>query len=146
MHGRSIRTKPVMIAMVVVLSVLAGCSVGKPPLPVIKAGKTQITAYQSSYCWGNTCADYPDPEAMLKDDPATVVTSGADVSITFKNSPSTMTVQQFKDGKPTEVPLAKGKLTAPTEKGVYYYGVSAWWGRGKLSKGSTSVAFAIEIK
>ncbi|MDQ0111130.1 hypothetical protein [Paenibacillus harenae] len=148
MHKRSLRAALTLIATAMVLSVLAGCSVGKPPLPVVKAGKTQIKAYQSSYCWGNTCADYADPESMLKDEPAIEVSSGADISIAFKNrsKPSTMTVKQFKDGQPTDVPFAKGKITAPTEKGVYYYGVSAWWRKGKLSKGSTSAAFAIEIK
>ncbi len=137
------------IAWVMLVFVLAGCSGGsEPPLATIKEGKTDIKAYQSSYCWGNVCADYADAETMLKDEPATVVNSGAAISIAFKISakPSTVSLTQFKDGRPTEVPFSKGKMTAPTETGVYYYNVFASWGNGKLTKGDTSAAFAIEIK
>jgi hypothetical protein len=129
-----------------------GVEIGKaPPLPKVVSENTVIPITQSSYCWGKLgCADYVGGKPMLKGKTPTIVTAESNIKISFdyKPAPSQLNVQQFKNDKTVEVPLKDGYFNAPIEKGVYYYGISAYWKTddGKYSEGDTSSVFAIEIK
>jgi hypothetical protein len=129
---------------------LVGCSEKTLPIPIVFSEKTEIPVTQSSYCWGKLgCADYAGGKTMLKGKTPTVVTPEANIKISFdyKPGPTQLNVQQFQDDKIVEVPLKDGYFNAPKEKGIYYYGLSAYWKTddGKYSKGDTSSVFVIEV-
>lgn len=122
-----------------------------PPLPSVTSGQIQIPVIQSSYCWGNLgCADYVGGKTMLKGVTPTAVTPEAEitVSFTYKSAPNGLNIQQFSDDKTIQIPLKNGSFNAPKEKGIYYYGISAFWTTedGKYSNGDTSSVFVIEIR
>lgn len=150
MFGMSI----VMVVMVILI--LSGCgAVGKmigssPPQPSIQANGKTIAVYQSSYCWGSTCADYAAPEMMLKDKEADQVTAQAAITFIFKGKqPTEISLSTFRDGIPSEVKITDHAFEAPKEEGIYYYGLSATWLKDKeqrISEGSSSYVFALEVK
>ncbi|WP_409345208.1 hypothetical protein [Paenibacillus sp. MBLB4367] len=122
-----------------------------PPLPSITSGQTQIPVIQSSYCWGNLgCADYAGGKSMLEGVTPSAVTSEADIKVSFayKPVPNELYIQQFGDDTTIQIPLKNGSFNAPKEKGIYYYGISAFWRTddGKYSKGDTSSVFVIEVR
>jgi hypothetical protein len=124
---------------------------GSPPLPIVVSMNTKVPVSQSSYCWGNLgCADYVGGKLMLKGEIPTIVTSEANIKISFdyKPGPTELNVQQLQENKIIEVPLKDGYITAPKENGVYYYNISAFWKTddGKFSTGDTSSVFVIEVK
>lgn len=121
----------------------------KPPLPVIEAEGKVLTVYQSSYCWGSTCADYIGPEEMLKDKPKEQVDASAQITFTFDvKHPTEINLQRFEDGTSTDVKLTDDSFQAPQEPGVYFYNLSAFWmmeGSSTISEGSSSYVFVIEV-
>ncbi|AJY74354.1 hypothetical protein VN24_06910 [Paenibacillus beijingensis] len=58
----------------------------------------------------------------------TLVNAGADIKISFayKPAPSKMYVQRFLEDNAIDVPLKDGHFDAPKERGLYYYGISAF--------------------
>ncbi|MFC5405441.1 DUF3221 domain-containing protein [Cohnella soli] len=133
----------------------------KPPLPSVVAGQTAITVMQSSYCWSgqavngqvkSECADYASPAGMLKDKPTTKVAPGATIEFAFATKPPTASethVSLFEtDGSVVDVKLDGDSFVAPTEPGIYYFGLSVWWMKDvekRISENSSSYAFAIEV-
>lgn len=87
---------------------------------------------------------------MFKGITPTAVISEADILVSFayKPEPNELSIQQFGDDKTIQIPLKNGSFSAPKEKGIYYYGISAFWTTddGKYSKGDTSSVFVIEVK
>lgn len=131
-----------LLIMAAIAALLAGCMFGDPPLPKVAAGKTKIPVTRSSYCWVNKCVDYVAPQEQLEDNTPTIVERGANIKITYSGSkPKTLSVKRSGDGSFTDVPVANGAIHAPTEPGIYYYLVSAWWKRG-----DSSGSFVIEVK
>ncbi len=140
-----------VIVFIVFVSILAGCSEKTPPVPKVVSEKTHIPVTQSSYCWGKLgCADYAGGKTMLRDKIPTVVAPGSNIKVSFdyKPAPTQVAVQQFQDEQTVDVPLKDGSFKAPKEKGVYYYGLSAYWttDNGKYSRGDTSSVFVIEVR
>ncbi|MCD7034438.1 hypothetical protein LRR81_09330 [Metabacillus sp. GX 13764] len=78
----------------------------------------------------------------------TAVSPNAPVSIKFnyKPAPFKMYLQQFPDEQGVNIPLKKGSFQAPSERGIYYYMVSAYWKKKEGSGGDTSAGFVIEVK
>lgn len=139
-----------LFSIIIVGAVLAGYAGGfiggKPPLPKVTADGDRIPVSQSSYCWGNTCADYMDAKSMLEDKLKTAVSPGTAINISYKGvlrfDPNQLHVtQQDSDGSFSEVKLDGKTFSAPMEPGVYYYAVSGWWKRG-----SSSGVFALEVE
>jgi len=116
-----------------------------PPLPTVTSKETQIRVIQSSYCWGNLgCADYVGGKTMLEWIIPTVVTPEGDIKVLFNNKPepNRLNILQFVDDKTTmQIQMKNGSFNAPKEKGIYYYGISAFF-----SKGDTSSVFVIEVR
>lgn len=87
---------------------------------------------------------------MLKGTIPTVVTPEADIKVSFayKPAPNELSVHQFDDDKIKQIPMKNGSFIAPKEKGIYYYGISAFWRTddGKYSRGDTSSVFVIEVR
>ncbi|EFM11956.1 hypothetical protein PaecuDRAFT_1564 [Paenibacillus curdlanolyticus YK9] len=155
--------RAVLIALIALLYILAGCSAKATsgskqalddkivPAPTIVAGTSIIPSTQSTYCWGKLgCADYVGGKAMVEGKTPFAVKPESEIHISFEYdpAPSQVSVYQYKDDKTADVPLNEGRFRVPADKGVYYYGVSAYWTTedGKYSKGDTSSVFVIEVK
>ncbi|MBP1993005.1 hypothetical protein [Paenibacillus eucommiae] len=121
-----------------------------PPIPKVTSGTTEIPVVQSSYCWGKLgCADYAGGKAMVEAKSTTVVSPGSSIRVSFdyKPLPTQLIVQQYQNDEIIEIPLSDGYYVVPKERGVYYYGISAFWQSedGKYSKGDISSVFVIEV-
>lgn len=143
-----------LLGIVLVVLMLSACGpVDKlmgPPQPKIVANGKAFTFYQSSYCWGSTCADYAGPEIMLKDKEAEQVAANATITVDFKGKePTELSLSIFREGIPSEVEIVDNSFKAPEAEGIYYYGLSAAWLRNKetrITEGSSSYVFALEVK
>lgn len=144
-----LRSGLVLFAVLIAGALFVACSRGgfigggKPPLPKVTADGISIPVTQSSYCWGNTCADYADAKSMLKDQLKTVIGPGTEIRIAYKGAdPRELHVtQQTSDVSFGEVKPEENSFSAPIEPGIYYYAVSGWW-----KGGSSSGVFAVEVK
>jgi len=87
---------------------------------------------------------------MLQGETPTVVTPGAKIRISFnyRPAPTQLSIQKFQDVKTVEVPFKEGYFNVPEEKGVYYYGISAFWKSddGINSEGDTTLVFFVEVQ
>lgn len=143
--------KIIVIFLIAIICVTAGCSEKAPPLPNVVSGTIEIPVVQSSYSWGKLgCVDYVGGKYMVKGRVPTILPYGADIKIFFnyKPQPSMIHISQYLYDKIIEVPLKNSRIKAPAKKGIYYYGISAFWvtDDGKYSNGNTSSVFAIEVK
>ncbi|OXM12985.1 hypothetical protein [Paenibacillus herberti] len=123
------------------MSVLGGDS--EPPLPQISSESGIIKVYQSSYCWGNVCADYAVPDTMLKDNEPDIVQKGEELTASFPGKdPKEIGLTLFRENKP-EKSSNKGLIfQMPDKPGVYYYEFSGRWASGD----SASYAFKVEVE
>lgn len=143
--------KVITTLLILMIFITTGCSEKAPPLPKVVSGKIEIPVVQSSYCWGKLgCADYVGGKYMVKGKVPTILPSGAYIKIYFnyKPLPSQLNITQFLNDKNIEILMKEGFIKAPIKKGVYYYGISAFWKSedSKYSKGDTSSVFVIEVK
>ena len=139
---------------------LMGCAdiamVGeKPPKVSIEVGNELYETTLGSYCWNgwmnSTCADTAGPIDLLKDTKPIKVKPGEKISfvMNYEPKPSEMDVVQFHENKESKIELTENKITAPTQKGIYYYAYSVWWQDEKdpnVSQGDAFYAFVIEVE
>ncbi len=122
---------------------------GSPPQPLIKAGEKTIKVYQSSYCWGNKCADYISPEEMLKDKHKEQIEANTNITYKFDvKKPTEVTLTRFHNGNLTQDALSDDSFQSPQEAGIYYYSLSAVWLKDKesrITEGSSSYVFVVEV-
>lgn len=137
-----------MFVITALIAIFAGCG-DRPPLPKLKADKTEIPVFLGSYTktsFGRTVnADGPGPDYMLKDVAPTKIKAGTELRITFNDKPSKLVWSLWKDtngGYPKEEDVNSGKLKLPDETGVYKYGLRAEWGKHN----GASYAFAVEVE
>lgn len=135
-------TKAFILALISML-LLAGCMFGDPPLPRVTADGNKVPVSQNSYCWGNKCADYVDAKSQLQEKTPVVVAPGTEMKVRYSGSnPKTLQANmQTEDGTFHEVDIRDGIIAAPSESGIYYYGVHGFWKRG-----SSTGTFKIEVK
>ncbi|MCM3291043.1 hypothetical protein M3661_13000 [Paenibacillus sp. MER 180] len=121
-----------------------------PPQPEVIVNGESIQVYQSSYCWGNTCADYISPEEMLRDKEKETVIANSTIKFRFEGKQPTETnLSKFHNGAHSQVTISENSFQAPGEKGAYYYSLSATWLKDKekrISEGSSSYVFVIEVQ
>ncbi|MDF9841155.1 MULTISPECIES: hypothetical protein [unclassified Paenibacillus] len=124
----------------------------QPPLPVITAGAAAIPAVQSGYCWDYLgCADIAIGAQRYEGMSLTVVQPGERIGIVlnYEPQPSSVVVAAVGDDNAYDpVPLIEGGISAPEEKGVYYYMYFANWTTedGVYTLNQTSAVFAFEVR
>ncbi|MEK3934251.1 hypothetical protein MKY41_02950 [Sporosarcina sp. FSL W7-1349] len=143
---------------VLLLTGLFGCSGKLPPLPMgeppetsIQIGDDTYATKLGTYCWGTKCVDTVGPVEMLGETEPISAKPGETISfeVDHRPGPSAIHVEQFADGNQIEVPAKDNQFPAPTEPGIYYYSIGAWWMDEEdenLSHGDAFYAFKIEVQ
>lgn len=142
---------PIIIVLLVIIGGVFIFNIfknAKPPIPEIYADNQSISATQGSYCWEGImyaqCVDMVYSLEEIAKHPSTIVSPNEKIRITFRNEPIKDTLlvhQQYPEKNASEIKLEKGIFTAPKEKGIYVYTISANWDRG-----SGGFFFNIEVK
>ncbi|SDT24083.1 hypothetical protein SAMN05444162_3524 [Paenibacillaceae bacterium GAS479] len=137
------------VAFILAVVLFSACSVSvlggdsEPPIPQISSESGgSIKVFQSSYCWGNTCADYAAPDSMLKNNEPDIVQRGEELAASFPGKdPKEIGLTSFREQK-LEKSSNKGlTFQMPDKPGVYYYLLSVSWASGD----SASYAFKVKV-
>ncbi|MBM7565209.1 hypothetical protein [Paenibacillus sacheonensis] len=83
------KSLPVIVALALLLS---ACRLGErtihlsdsPPQPLVTANGKAVQVYQSSYCWGDECADYVSAEEMLQDKKKDAIAANATFTFQYE--------------------------------------------------------------
>lgn len=134
---------------------LIGCSNeqlsgGKPPKVFIEIDNELFETTLGTYCWNGTCVDTAGPIELLKGKKPVKVKPGENISFVmdYEPKPNEFHVVEMSENKETEVIVKDNQITAPTQKGVYYYAYGVWWMDEKeenVSKGDAFYAFVLEV-
>lgn len=121
-----------------------------PPLPVVQTANGQAEVIQATYCWRG-CGEYGPARDLIErvGTKPTEVTSGEKitVSLDYDPQPQSFNLSRYIDGKtyPEPVEFKDRSFTAPVEKGVYVYTLSAFWYGGDSSFADSSYAFTLRV-
>ena len=111
-----------------------------------------------SYCWpggatgSGECADKAGPEELLNGKQPIVVQPEAElaIQIDLKRQPDEVALEQVKKDQPINITNFKNmRVTAPKEKGTYFYILQAVWANQKeknISDGDAWYAFHIRVE
>lgn len=143
-----------LFAILIGLS-LMGCSNerlsgGKPPKVFLEIDHEMFEATLGTYCWNGTCIDTAGPIELLEGKKPIIVKSGETVKLVmdFEPKPNEIHVVEMSENEETEVEVKDNQITAPKEKGIYYYSYGAWWMDEKeenVSNGDAFYAFVLEV-
>ncbi|MBP3040734.1 hypothetical protein J9303_14680 [Bacillaceae bacterium Marseille-Q3522] len=131
-----------------------GMTGNEPPEVFIKIGSETFETDLGSYCWdtGNKaiCADTAGPVELLEGKEPVKVKPSEKITFVmdYEPKPNEFHVLQISDKGETEVALKDNQITAPSEKGVYYYSYGVWWmdeEKENVSNGDAFYAFALEV-
>lgn len=114
------------------------------PIPHVKTDGISVPVTEGSYCWEGplsaNCVDkvYANPIEMGKQHEPTDVMPNQTIKITFDKMPTknSLKIERWIEGGSSEkVKLNHSKLHAPSQKGTYFYLITANWeqGDGKYS-------------
>ena len=149
-----------LIVVVILLGLtLMGCSNNgmdgeKPPKVQIEIGDERYETTLGTYCWNGSgdsaCVDTAGPVDLLAGKEPIKVKPGEKISFVmdYELKPNEMTVVQIHDNKESDVVIKGNGITAPTEKGVYYYSYGVWWldeKESNVSQGDASYVFVLEV-
>jgi hypothetical protein len=139
-----------LILFLVLLWTGKAISSNEPPLPSVTVDGKTVNVYRGSYCWSGPtsgmCVDSISPPLLIEHHGKSTakVPPGAILVIEFDDKPLAVSdhANLWQDRRLTaSVALDGNKLTAPMEKGIYIYDISAWW-----EAGSASFVFGIEVE
>ncbi|WP_394217734.1 hypothetical protein [Halobacillus trueperi] len=120
------------------------------PIPTVTTSAgLSLPVTEGSYCWKGPrsaeCVDkvFTDPIEMGKQYEPTKVAPNQKVSVRFGQAPpQEMIIEQWvEDGYVKGIDFERDEVTAPTEKGLYFYYIKAQW-----MEGDGHYAFALEVK
>lgn len=148
-----------LIALVIFTVInLIGCANGviepsgeEPPKAFIEIGNETYETTIGSYCWENTCTDTAGPVELLEGKEPIRVNPGERISFVmdYEPKPNQISVIQINNSKESNVVMKGNRITAPMQKGVYYYSYGVWWMDEKesnLSYGDAFYALTLEVK
>ena len=153
MNKKGVLMKRIFFLLLVVIPLLSGCQFAAhigmdPPTVQIQTATETFQATQSSYCWGNKCADYIGPEEQMDEKTGYIVQPNERITIQMDYQQQKVTdvyVALAQNGKYTDIALIDDQFDAPGEQGEYIYTVSYWW--EDLKEGSSSsYAFKLLVK
>jgi hypothetical protein len=126
----------------------------KPPNVLMKVGNETYETKLGTYCWNNgnngICVDTAGPIELLKDTAPIKVKPGERIKfeMNYKPQPSNFSVIQMNGSESIEISIKDNQITAPNEKGIYYYSYGVWWmdeDSENVSNGDAFYAFVIEV-
>lgn len=133
-------------------------SENKPPDTDIEVDHKQYDTILGAYCWDyrtsndnreDECVDVAGPVELLADEEPIAVNPGEHMTLIIddERKPDDVQLSQMKNDEETDIEIDDNQLTAPEEKGIYYYDYDvSWVADGDQSHGDVSYAFVIEVK
>ncbi|KJD42840.1 hypothetical protein [Paenibacillus terrae] len=123
---------------------------GKPPKVQIQIDKRMYKTKLGTYCWTTSCVDSAGPVELLKGKEPIPVKPGDAVKflMNYEPQPNKFHVDQFYEGRLTEVLLKENSFKVPTEKGTYFYSYGVWWMDEDIenqSRGDAFYHFALKV-
>lgn len=141
------------IVLIAGLLILGSFLIGpntEPSVPVIKAGKVDISSTRGSYCWkgpfSGTCVDKALSSSMdmAREYKPVEVAPNSKIKIHLKKEPiqGSLTAERWTDEKNSQTAeISNGEFIVPNQSGIYAYHIFARW-----KNGDASYAFLIEVK
>lgn len=129
-----------------------------PPKVTVEVDGENYETELGSYCWpggatgSGECADKAGPEELLNGKQPIVVQPEAElaIQIDLKRQPDEVALEQVKKDQPINITNFKNmRVTAPKEKGTYFYILQAVWANQKeknISDGDAWYAFHIRVE
>ncbi|MCM3392682.1 hypothetical protein [Cytobacillus oceanisediminis] len=126
-----------------------------PPKTFIEVDNERFETILGTYCWSSKgqseCVDKAGPIELLEGSEPIEVSPGESVTfiMEYEPKPNKIYVLQISNNEESEVKVSNNHLSAPTQKGIYYYSYGAWWMDEKkesISNGDANYAFALEVK
>lgn len=129
-----------------------------PPKVTVEVDGENYETELGSYCWqggatgSGECADKVGPEELLNGKQPIVVQPEAElaIQIDLKRQPDEVALEQVKKDQPINITNFKNmRVTAPKEKGTYFYILQADWANQKeknTSDGDAWYAFHICVE
>lgn len=147
----------------VVFLLLVACSNNtelgsNPPKVTVEVDGENYETELGSYCWqggatgSGECADKVGPEELLNGKQPIVVQPEAElaIQIDLKRQPDEVALEQVKKDQPINITNFKNmRVTAPKEKGTYFYILQADWTNQKeknTSDGDAWYAFHVRVE
>ncbi|MEB7770950.1 hypothetical protein [Kurthia gibsonii] len=147
----------------VVFLLLVACSNNtelgsNPPKVTVEVDGENYETELGSYCWqggatgSGECADKVGPEELLNGKQPIVVQPEAElaIQIDLKRQPDEVALEQVKKDQPINITNFKNmRVTAPKEKGTYFYILQADWANQKeknISDGDAWYAFHVRVE
>lgn len=147
----------------VVFLLLVACSNNtelgsNPPKVTVEVDGENYETELGSYCWqggatgSGECADKVGPEELLNGKQPIVVQPEAElaIQIDLKRQPDEVALEQVKKDQPINITNFKNmRVTAPKERGTYFYILQADWANQKeknISDGDAWYAFHIRVE
>ncbi|MGG3574779.1 hypothetical protein ABES80_20315 [Bacillus gobiensis] len=138
---------------------LIGCSNNemsgeKPPKVLIEIENETYETILGSYCWGglekSTCVDTAGPIKLLEGKKPIRVKPGETISfmMNYEPKPNEINVVKINDNKESDVVVKDNQITAPMQKGVFYYSYRVGWMDEKktnVSNGDAFYAFVLDV-
>lgn len=143
----------IITALMVVVLALAGCQssfkqLKSPPKLEVKVDGQTTEATIGTYCWDGKCVDTAGPVDLLKGVKPIVVAPNTEIKLTQndKYKPSTVDLTMIHNDKEKDLQFNGKSITAPAEKGVYYYAYFGQWYEKEDQYRSADAQYAFAIK
>lgn len=143
----------IITALMVVVLALAGCQsnfkqLKSPPKLEVTVGEQTTEATIGTFCWDGKCEDKVGPVELLKNVKPIVVAPNAEIKLTQdeKYKPTTVDLTMIHNDKEKDLQFNGKTVTAPTEKGVYYYAYFGQWYEKDKQYRSADAQYAFAIK
>ncbi|WP_372660974.1 hypothetical protein [Cohnella sp.] len=122
----------------------------KPPNVMIEIEDQKYETILGTYCWSTGCVDTIGPVELLEGETPISVKPGVVIKFVmdYEPKPNQFHVTQINEDKRTEVELKGNRISAPIQKGIYYYNYGVWWMDEEVenvSHGDAFYNFVIEV-
>lgn len=148
--------KYLFILLLLLLFALVGCSKDEitgenPPIVNVNIGDETYETKLGTYCWKNGCVDTVGTVDLLEGKEPIKVKLGAKITflMDYKPKPNKFQLMQINGSNRREIVIKNNSISAPTNKGVYYYSYGVWWmddKRENVSHGDAFYSFSLEVE
>ncbi|WP_100011745.1 hypothetical protein [Lentibacillus sediminis] len=106
----------------------------EPPEPTFTVDGEEVSYKRGTYSWSNdnrvASANSPAPSNLVEDMDNNIISSNAELEITFDDEPSKMESEVLQNSGNNLVSITNNTITLPNEPNNYIYVIYASWEQG----------------